>query len=70
MKRSIDARQLTIFVNLKVRLYINELPQDEEFVRTEFSNEEGKPQVSVVGAGPGGLVAALRLIETSVWREK
>ena len=27
--KAIDARQRTIFVNLKVRLYINELPQDE-----------------------------------------
>ena len=63
LKRSIDARQRTIFVNLKVRLYINELPQDEEFIRTIYNNVEGKPQVIVVGAGPGGLFAALRLIE-------
>ena len=63
LKRSIDARQRTIFVNLKVRVYINELPQDEEFVRTEYKNVEDKPQVIVVGAGPGGLFAALRLIE-------
>ena len=35
LKRSIDARQRTIYVNLKVRLYINEIPHDEEFVRTE-----------------------------------
>lgn len=63
LKRSIDARQRTIFVNLKVRLYINEIPQDEEFVRTIYNNVEGKPQVIVVGAGPGGLFAALRLIE-------
>ena len=63
LKRSIDARQRTIYVNLKVRLYINELPQDEEFIRTTYNNVEGKPQVIVVGAGPGGLFAALRLIE-------
>ena len=63
LKRSIDARQRTIFVNLKVRVYINEIPQDEEFVRTTYQNVEGKPQVIVVGAGPGGLFAALRLIE-------
>ena len=28
LKRSIDARQRTIFVNLKVRVYVNEYPQD------------------------------------------
>ena len=63
LKRSIDARQRTIYVNLKVRLYINEMPQDEEFTRTIYNQVDGKPQVIVVGAGPGGLFAALRLIE-------
>jgi len=63
LKRSIDARQRTIYVNLKIRLYINEIPHDEEFVRTIYKNVEGKTPVIVVGAGPGGLFAALRLIE-------
>ena len=63
LKRSIDARQRQIFVNLKVRVYVNEQPHDDEYQRTEYPNVEGRPQVIVVGAGPGGLFAALRLIE-------
>ena len=63
LKRSIDARQRQIYVNLKVRLYVNEQPHDDEYVRTDYPNVEGRPQVIVVGAGPGGLFAALRLIE-------
>ena len=63
LKRSIDARQRTIFVNLTVRAFVNEMPPQNEYVSTEYPNVEGKPQVVVVGAGPGGLFAALRLIE-------
>jgi len=63
LKRGIDARQRTIYVNLTVRVFINEMPPKEDFVRTDYPNVEGRPQVIVVGAGPGGLFAALRLIE-------
>ncbi len=63
LKRSIDARQRTIFVNLKVRVYVGEEPADDEFVRTDYGDVSDRPQVIVVGAGPGGLFAALRLIE-------
>ena len=63
LKRSIDARQRQIFVNLKVRAYVNEMPADDVYQHTEYPTVEGKPQVIVVGAGPGGLFAALRLIE-------
>lgn len=63
LKRSIDARQRTIFVNLTVRVYLNEMPKEGEYRETIYNNVSDKPQVVVVGAGPGGLFAALRLIE-------
>ena len=63
LKRSIDARQRTIYVNLTIRVFVNETPSEEEFERTNYPNVEGRPAVIVVGAGPGGLFAALKLIE-------
>ena len=66
LKRSVDARQRTIYVNLKVRMYVNEQPQDDEYQHTDYPNVAGRPQAIVVGAGPGGLFAALRLIELGI----
>lgn len=63
LKRSIDARQRTIYVNLKVRAYINEFPQDDQYVHTEYPDVSSRPRVIVVGEGPGGLFASLKLIE-------
>jgi len=63
LKRSIDARQRTIYVNLKVRAYINEFVQDDQYIHTEYPDVSSRPRVVVVGEGPGGLFASLRLIE-------
>lgn len=63
LKRSIDARQRTIYVNLKVRAYINEFAQDDQYIHTEYPDVSSHPRVVVVGEGPGGLFASLRLIE-------
>lgn len=63
LKLSIDARQRTIYVNLKVRAYINEFAQDDQYIHTEYPDVSSCPRVVVVGEGPGGLFASLRLIE-------
>lgn len=63
LKRSIDARQRQIFINLTLRVYINEIPQDDEYEHVAYPDVSSRPRIIVVGEGPGGLFAALRLIE-------
>lgn len=63
LRRSIDARQRTVFVNLSVRVYVNEMPQDDAYRHTDYHDVSEGRQVIVAGEGPGGLFASLRLIE-------
>ena len=63
LRRSIDARQRTVYVNLTVRLYINEMPEDDAYDRIEYGDVSEAEPVVVVGEGPAGLFASLRLIE-------
>ena len=67
LKRSIDARQRNVVVNLKVRVYIDEPMTDDYLVPPiKYNPVDGKRQAIVVGMGPGGLFAALRLIELGI----
>ncbi len=67
LKRSIDARQRQVVVNLKVRVYIDEPMTDDYLVPPiDYKPVDGKRQAIVVGMGPGGLFAALRLIELGI----
>ena len=63
LKRSIDARKRQVFINLTVRIYINEQPQDDLFTPISYGDVSDRQPAVVVGAGPAGLFAALRLIE-------
>jgi len=66
LKRSIDARQRTILVNLRVRVYLNEQPDEARFSPIDYPDVSASSTAIVVGAGPGGLFAALRLIELGI----
>lgn len=64
LKRSIDARQKAVKVNLKVLIYLKgEVYQEEKIRLPDYPNVSSKQEVIVVGAGPAGLFAALQLIE-------
>ncbi|MDE6715990.1 MAG: FAD-binding protein, partial [Muribaculaceae bacterium] len=70
IKKSIDARQRRVMINVKVRAWIDEPVSDElKDVYNPIDYKllpEDAPQAIVVGAGPAGLFAALRLIELGV----
>ena len=61
-RKSIDARQRTIRINLGVEVFLDELPLQEK-IEFKYDLVGHKPQVIIIGAGPAGLFAALRLIE-------
>ena len=66
LKRSVDARHRRVFINLKVRVYINEEPTEKQYIPTIYPDVSHQPCAIVIGAGPGGLFAALHLIELGV----
>ena len=67
LKRSIDARQKAIKINLKVAIYFQEDDFIEEKIQLpDYKNVANSPEVIVVGAGPAGLFAALQLIEMGI----
>lgn len=64
--RSIDARQRQVFVNLRVEASKGE-PLPPLYTPVNLPKlPSDAPKVIIVGAGPGGLFAALRAIETGI----
>jgi len=64
--RSIDARNKNVKVHLQLTVFIDELPQQEPNEELNLTNVSNKEPVVVVGSGPAGLFAALKLIENNI----
>lgn len=63
VRRSVDARRGKVLLQLKLNVYERgEQPLDSP-LRFDYRNVAGKPPVIIVGAGPAGLFAALKLLE-------
>ncbi|GGZ15122.1 FAD-dependent dehydrogenase [Echinicola pacifica] len=62
-KRSIDARSRQVKVNLSLEVFVNEKPSPRITATKEYSDVSKGDPVVIVGAGPAGLFAALRVIE-------
>ncbi|KQS31200.1 NAD(P)/FAD-dependent oxidoreductase [Dyadobacter sp. Leaf189] len=65
-RQSIDARSRQVKVNVQVEVYVNELPTSLITTHFEYKNVSSRPQALIVGCGPAGMFAALRLIELGI----
>jgi hypothetical protein len=63
LRRSIDARQKQVIINLKVKVYVNEDFGEQPVSEPDYPDTSNAREVLVIGAGPAGLFAALKLIE-------
>ncbi|MCF4101283.1 FAD-dependent oxidoreductase [Gillisia sp. M10.2A] len=63
VKRSIDARQKAVKVNLQVDVYVKENFKSEPIELPIYRNVATEEEIFIIGAGPAGLFAALRCIE-------
>ena len=63
IKKSIDARALQPKINISVDVYVDEIPPKGNVIEFNYQSVNDKQAVLVIGAGPAGLFAALKLIE-------
>ena len=65
-KRSVDARKNPVRVHLEIEVYLEEpLPQRPDY-RDQLKQVDNARPVIIIGAGPAGLFAALKLIESGI----
>jgi len=66
LKRSVDARGRQVKVNVELEIFVDELPSQIIAFKKNYPNVSNAKQAIIIGAGPAGLFAALRLIELGI----
>ncbi|MGZ8559577.1 MAG: NAD(P)/FAD-dependent oxidoreductase, partial [Chitinophagaceae bacterium] len=67
LKQSIDARGKQSWINLTIQAFINEPYRQRELIPFHFKEiHKAEKKVIVIGAGPAGLFAALKLMESGI----
>ncbi|MEO8415422.1 MAG: FAD-dependent protein [Ginsengibacter sp.] len=67
LKKSIDARSKTVWINLTVLAFINEPFVKRTLLDFNFNDvSSAQKKVAIIGGGPAGLFAAIQLIELGI----
>ena len=66
VRRSIDARSKQVKVNVTAEIFIDEFPASRVTYQRNYPDVRHAPQAIIIGAGPAGMFAALRLIELGI----
>ncbi len=66
LKRSIDARQRIVKINLKIQVFVNEDYTPVSLIAPKYVDVTNAKSIVIIGSGPAGLFAALKLIEKGI----
>lgn len=66
LKRSIDARSKKVVFRLKVQIATHNDSLETKILQFRYSDVSAQKEVYIIGAGPAGIFAALRLIELNL----
>lgn len=66
LRRSVDSRRKNVKINLLLRVFIDEEEKSPFIPEPQYKDVSSGDEVVIIGSGPAGLFAALRLVELGI----